>query len=73
MVWGGYPQKKIVFDFFLISLGTPTSTPHPPHTPGSRLRHMVNERPVRILMECILVPSCGYMAYVSCEITENGV
>ena len=24
-------------------------------TPGSRLRHMVNERPVRILLECILV------------------
>ena len=24
--------------------------------PRSRLRHMVNERPVRILLECILVP-----------------
>ena len=38
-----------------------TDTPHrhPPgadtHPPGSRLRHTVNERPVRILLECILV------------------
>ena len=41
-------------------------TPHPPRadsppppgadtSPGSRLRHTVNERPVRILLECILV------------------
>ena len=29
-------------------------TPSPP-PPGSRLRHTVNERPVRILLECILV------------------
>ena len=28
---------------------------HPP--PGSRLRHTVNERPVHILLECILVSS----------------
>ena len=27
-----------------------------PPPPGSRLRHTVNERPVRILLECILVP-----------------
>ena len=27
----------------------------PPTPPGSRLRHTVNERPVRILLECILV------------------
>ena len=29
-------------------------TRHPP-PPGSRLQHTVNERPVRILLECILV------------------
>ena len=42
----------------------PPETRHPPGadtppqeqiTPGSRLRHTVNERPVRILLECILV------------------
>ena len=42
----GTPPQIFFFDFFLISLETP---------PGSRLRHMVNERPVRILLECILV------------------
>ena len=31
---------------------TPSRADSPP---GSRLRHMVNERPVRILLECILV------------------
>ena len=31
-------------------------TRHPP-PPGSRLQHTVNERPVRILLECILVPN----------------
>ena len=31
----------------------PGADTHPP--PGSRLRHTVNERPVRILLECILV------------------
>ena len=31
----------------------PRSRPPPP--PGSRLQHTVNERPVRILLECILV------------------
>ena len=44
----------------------PEETPHPPGSgrhppgpgrppPGSRLQHTVNERPVRILLECILV------------------
>ena len=42
----------------------PPRSRHPPeadhplasrHPPGSRLQHMVNERPVRILLECILV------------------
>ena len=31
----------------------------PPPPPGSRLRHTVNERPVRILLECILVSICN--------------
>ena len=38
---------------------TPTPTPPrpapPPPPPGSRLQHTVYERPVRILLECILV------------------
>ena len=42
---------------------TPPRSRHPPgadpprsrHPPGSRLQHTVNERPVRILLECILV------------------
>ena len=29
--------------------------PEQTHPPRNRLRHMVNERPVRILLECILV------------------
>ena len=33
--------------------GTKYTPPSPP--PGNRLRHTVNERPVRILLECILV------------------
>ena len=47
-------------------LGTTTTPPPPPWEtahlpgkqtpPGSRLRHTVTERPVRILLECILVP-----------------
>ena len=33
--------------------------PDPPnHPPGSKLQHTVNERPVRILLECILVYYC---------------
>ena len=40
-------------------LGADTPHPTPPprsrHPPGSRLQHTVNERPVRILLECILV------------------
>ena len=35
--------------------GQGTHTPPPPLPPGSRLRHTVYERPVRILLECILV------------------
>ena len=33
----------------------PPPGPDPPSPPGSRLQHTVNERPVRILLECILV------------------
>ena len=55
---------------------TPTPQSRPPpmsrHTPpgkqtpsnpllGSRLRHMVNERPVRILLKCILVFNCFHV------------
>ena len=32
-----------------------TPPPPPPTPPGRRLQHTVNERPVRILLECILV------------------
>ena len=34
---------------------TPWSRPPHPSPPGSRLQHTVNERPLRILLECILV------------------
>ena len=40
---------------------TPPGSRHPPGSRppmGSRLRHTVNERPVRILLECILVIVC---------------
>ena len=46
----------------------PQEQPHPPGAhppswskppPGTRLRHTVNERPVRILLECILVIDYG--------------
>ena len=33
----------------------PDQTPPGPGPPGSRLQHTVNERPVRMLLECILV------------------
>ena len=33
----------------------PPDTPQSRHPPGSKLRHTVNDRPVRILLECILV------------------
>ena len=33
--------------------------PHPPPPAGSRLQHTINERPVRILLECILVCDCS--------------
>ena len=48
--WGG------IFFSFLLSLGK-----HPP-PPRSRVKHMVNERPVRILLECILVMTYYYRA-----------
>ena len=42
-------------------------TPHPPHPPGTRdprlgnrCQHTVNERPVRILLQCILVKLCNF-------------
>ena len=38
-------------------LGRYTSPRQVHNPPGSRLRHTVNERPVRILLECILVES----------------
>ena len=34
--------------------------------PGSRLQHTVNERPVRILLECILVFYCFYWKHHQC-------
>ena len=39
----------------------PRRTPPDPGDPptGRRLQHTVNERPVRILLECILVATCG--------------
>ena len=39
---------------------TPLRTRHLPPPPGSRLQHTVYERPVRILLECILVQFCVY-------------
>ena len=36
-------------------------TTPPPPPPGRRLQHTVNERPVRILLECILVYLCQYL------------
>ena len=45
------------FTFFFGFFFASTHSPCPPHPPpaGSRLRHTVNERPVRIVLECILV------------------
>ena len=34
---------------------TPPGADTPPPSPGSRLQHTVNERPLRILLQCILV------------------
>ena len=58
---GGLPQ-------YMLGYHNPEQTPPPPEQtppqgvdppgadpPGSRLRDTVNERPVRILLECILV------------------
>ena len=51
--------------------GTPLDqTPQTRHPPwdqpplGSRCQHTVNERPVRILLECILVYFCFHMLYL---------
>ena len=44
----------------MLGYHTPPPSRHPPGAdphPGSRLRHTVNEWPVRILLECILVSS----------------
>ena len=60
---GGLPQCMLGYH---TPPGKHPSRKHPPpsgkhtlpweaHPPGSRLRHTVNERPVRILLECILV------------------
>ena len=38
----------------------PSRATTPPH-PGRRLQHTVNERPVRIPLECILVTMCLYL------------
>ena len=38
-----------------------------PPPPGSRLQHAVYERPVRILLECILVMVSHCMPHVRCE------
>ena len=44
---GGTPQKE--------TSPQEEGTPQEGDPPRSRLRHTVNERPVRILLECILV------------------
>ena len=59
----------------------PGSSPYPPdqtpplgpgrpprpgrHAPRERLQHTVYERPVRILLECILVPKCVLFIHLS--------
>ena len=45
---------------------TPPWSRHPPgqEPPGSRLQHTVYERPVRILLECILVSSCKSVSFL---------
>ena len=49
---GGVPQCMLGYH----PPGThPPGADTPPPAPGSRLQHTVNERPVRILLECILV------------------
>ena len=47
---------------------TPPDQAHPP--PGSRLQHTVYERPVRILLECILVWRCVWQEF--CAQCRNG-
>ena len=52
----------------------PPRTRHPPGAdtppPGSRLQHTVNERPVRILLECILVESEFTLEHGSRKLVE---
>ena len=43
---------------------TPPQTRQTPPPPGSRLQHTVYERPVRILLECILVMKLHVLFYV---------
>ena len=44
-------------------LGADTPPPGVDTPPGSRLRHTVNERPVRILLECILLDCKNALAF----------
>ena len=68
--WHTHPRSRYPPKFFfllsllfllLLFLHFFASALHPPPCPpppGNRLRHTVNERPVRILLECILVITC---------------
>ena len=55
---------------------TPPGTDTPPRTNtplGSRLQHTVNMRPVRILLECILVRDVIYeLWFFLCQVTSRG-
>ena len=53
-----------------LSRHTPPEQTHPPEQtppPGSRLQHTVYERPVRILLECILVYFAFVENHVNCR------
>ena len=50
--WGGLPQ-------YMLGYPPRKHTPGKYIPPGSRLQYTVNERPVRILLECILVLVIG--------------
>ena len=54
--WGRHP------------LPTGADTPQSRHPPGSRLQDMVNEQPIRILLECILVYNNFDWAPLKCYI-----
>ena len=45
--------------------------PGPGRPPGRRLRHTVNERPVRILLECILVCFVHLVVITYFEVTQG--